>query len=98
MSVRATRCMAALTLVLLSLSCSRLPERTPGEGELATERLPNAGSVPSQWGSLVSVTTQPASPNRFQLWFQDEEGNVRMVLYDADGGRLVSEVRLITRQ
>ena len=97
MSVRVCRCMAVLTLVLLSLSCSRLPELMPGDEQLAVERLSNTGSVPSQWGSLISVTTQK-DWSSFQLWFQDEEGNARMVLYDPWNRQLISEVTLITRQ
>ena len=98
MSVRATSCVAVLTLVLFSLSCRRLPERATGEGALALDTLSSTESVPYDWGSLVSVTTQPASPNRFQLWFQDEAGNVRMVLFDTSLNQLVWDATLITRQ
>jgi hypothetical protein len=90
--------LAVLAGVLLSTSCSRLAESPPEGGEISSESLPNPGSVPSQWGNLVSVTNSPSFDYLFHLWFEDPEGNVRMVLYDSRTAILAADAKLITRQ
>ena len=71
-----------LTLAALPLSCVDMPEwAASGEGDVAVEELPYADAIPLNWGTLVSVTTTNES-YRYQLWFQDEAGSVRMVGYD----------------
>jgi hypothetical protein len=52
--------------------------------------------VPAAWGNLISVTDK--GEFRFQLWFQDDQGTVRMVRYDFRNRSLVPEVVLIPRQ
>ena len=39
----------------------------------------------------------PRAPQLFQLWFQDEEGNVRLVVYDNTTRQLRPEARIIRR-
>lgn len=83
--MRRHACIWFLVAVLLlpAYSCSRLPEKPPQTGApAASEQLPAPDSIPSQWGKLVSVTTNPAFPNWFQLWFEDETGTVRMAAFD----------------
>ena len=84
-------------LVLLVVSCARLPSASPEEGGLATETLSDKGSIPAEWGSLVSVYDNPVKQTTW-LWFEDEEGNVRAVLYHRRSEELYSTVRLIRRR
>jgi hypothetical protein len=80
----------ALALVLATWSCSRLPQRAePGSpGSVRSEVLPDSISVPAAWGNLISVTINPAFTNVAQLWFQDAQGNVRVVVFDVYKQRL----------
>jgi len=94
----AARYLVLVALILLPLSCARIPEYEAGGEELAVETLPE-DSVPSEWGRLISVTNHRALPeHEFQLWFQDEGGNVRMVVYSTVALRLRTRARLIPRK
>ena len=89
-----------LVLVLPLLSCTRIQEpRLPGEGvALPLAELTEADAIPAEWGKLISVSGAPAAYGPvFQLWFQDEEGTIHRVLYDADTPRLLPDVRVIRR-
>jgi hypothetical protein len=86
---------AVLMLILVSLSCARLPETGPIESD-ELEVLLGVKPVPAAWGNLISVTDKGGP--RFQLWFQDDQGTVRMVGYDVRYRSLVPEVALIPRQ
>jgi hypothetical protein len=93
------KCMIVMVLVLLPLSCTKLPQwETARQGNVAVETLPTRDSIPLKWGNLVSATTSPDVPFTFQLWFQDEQGNLRMVLYDIRSNDLSAAVRLIARK
>ena len=72
-----------IVLLLPAYSCSRLPEKPAQEGAMAaSEQLPALDSIPPEWGKLVSVTTNPAFPGWFQLWFEDESSTVRMAAFN----------------
>ena len=89
-----------LGMAVLSLSCTRLPERLTTlriPGGLPVEVLPDSVSVPAAWGNLVGVT-QGASPLITRLWFQDAEGTVRMVMYNNNNSRLATDAAVIRRR
>jgi hypothetical protein len=87
-----------LILAVLPVSCVKMPEWAPaGEGDIATEDLPDADAIPLAWGKLVSVTITEQD-YFYQLWFQDEAGNVRMVGYDLRTNRLIPKARLFSRR
>jgi hypothetical protein len=96
---RAQKCLVLVVLVLLTSSCTKLPQWSKaGQGNLAIETLPTMGSIPLKWGNLVTVTSSPDVGFTFQLWFQDEQGNLRMVLCDIRTNSLVDVVRFIPRK
>jgi hypothetical protein len=96
---RVQKCLVLVVLVLLVSSCTKLPEWVPaGKGSVAIETLQDKGSIPLKYGSLVSVTSSTDAPNAFQLWYQDEQGNVRMVIYDIPSNSLWHHVRFIPRK
>ena len=89
-----------LGMAVVSLSCTRLPDRpitlrTPGG--LPVETLPDSVSIPAAWGNLVGAT-QGASPLITRLWFQDAEGTIRMVMYNNRSSQLVTDAAVIHRR
>ena len=99
MLVRLGKCVLVLTLAALPLSCVKMQEwAASGEGKIATEELPYADAIPLDWGTLVSVTVPKQEDYRYQLWFQDGAGNVRMVGYDLRANELVPKCRLFSRR
>lgn len=76
--------LAPLLLVLAPLACTKLPQRgTPGEaGQVGVETLPSTDSIPMAWGHLVSVTPDPGGSNAFRLWFENDQGEIRILGYD----------------
>ena len=81
------------------VSCTRLPEAPDqAKGTLRTEKLPALDSVPLAWGNLSAVTTSPEHPKWFQLWFQDESGNIRMVAFKLENRTLSSNAVSIPRK
>ncbi len=86
---RVTGILALSMLVLLLPSCAKLESSTPQAGGVAVEKLERATSIPAEWGNLISVSSVSAFPDLLQLWFQDREGIVRMVVFDASKNLLL---------
>ena len=86
-----------LPVVLLSFSCARLPEsgRSPQAGMLPVEMLDDEQSVPTEFGQLVAVSESPGRSTR--LWFQDEEGIIRLVSFNNVTARLAPQASVIRR-
>ena len=88
-----------VVLLLPALSCTRLPEKPAQEGVMVgSEQLPALDSIPPAWGKLVSVTTNPAFPGWFQLWFEDESSTVRMVAFNLRTKQFDSNVIVLPRR
>jgi hypothetical protein len=93
------KCLVVMVLALLPLSCTKIPQwATPGQGNVAIEPMPTKDSIPLKWGNLVSVATSPEVRYGFELWFQDEQGNLRMVVYDIQTNNLSANFRFIPRK
>ncbi len=86
-----------LGLVALSVSCRRLDQAVPSGGA-PVESLADAVSVPSEWGNLIDVMQHPARAQIAWLWFQDDEGTIRVVRYNARTTRLSTEATVIHRR
>ena len=72
--------LAGMFLIVLLLSCTKIPE--PIESNLGMQELPLGNTLPAQWGNLVAVTSASEYPSYVQLWFQDKDGNVYLVRYN----------------
>lgn len=93
------KCLVIMVLVLLSISCTKMPQwATSGQGNVAIEALPAKDSIPLKWGKLVSVTASPDIRYAFVLCFQDEQSNLRMVVYDGRANAFFGNVVLIPRK
>lgn len=96
---RGKMCLLVVALVLLAISCTKLPDpTTQKEGGLAIEKLADVTLIPSKLGKLISVSHRPDFAHVFQLWFQDEDGNVSMVVYNMNTNRLIPDVILIPQK
>ena len=102
MLARAGRRLGALAVLLVLWSCTKLPTLLPeGQGGIAREPLKDLTSVPPEWGNLVSVTTTTTTERGtmyFQLWFQDKEGNVRVVTLDTQTNHFTPNAGLLPRK
>ena len=88
-----------LALALLCMSCTRLPRRSQEVGgSVAVETLQNLGFVPAEWGNLVSAVTHPTNGRILRLLFEDDEGAIRIVTYNAEFVQLQPKVAVIRRQ
>jgi hypothetical protein len=96
MLVRTGICLVGVVLVLLALSCTRLPDA--GSGEIASQELPQMDAIPANWGQLIAVSNVTHYPDHVQLWFQDSDGAIRMVPYSVTGGNFVGHYRMIPRK
>ncbi len=88
-----------LGMAVVSLSCTRLPDRPSlrAPGALPVETLPDSVSIPAAWGNLVGAT-QGASPLITRLWFQDAEGTIRTVMYNNRNSQLATDAAVIHRR
>jgi len=91
MSSRALAVLVAF-VATMSQGCSRLPG---GQEGLALEPLPAGGAIPSAYGRLVGVTSVGSGLDITQLWFQDDAGVIRLVVYGEN--RLWASARVIPR-
>ncbi|MFC1661567.1 hypothetical protein ACFL3S_08975 [Gemmatimonadota bacterium] len=98
MSGSTRRFLPLLAMLLISAACSPTHEAlTPADGgDLAIVQLETRDAVPEAWGPLVSVMAT-YDDRYYQLWFQDEEGTIRIVYFDQDLFRLLVPVRVIPR-
>jgi hypothetical protein len=93
-------------VVLLSLSCAKLPEAPTGkEPGLGMEVLPLGDTIPLNWGNLIAVNNSITVASRngvyskeVQLWFLDKEGNIHMVLYDVETNRFNRAFKYLKRR
>ena len=85
-------------LIFLSLSCAKIEPVAPGEGGLVFKALPSPDSIPLEYGNLVSVSSVAGYPHWVQLWFQDENGIIRMVRYTIQGNHFAKNFHLIPRK
>ena len=91
--------MLGIVLILLTLSCAKLPEApTIEKGDLIKESVPHVDSIPFEWGPLVSVSSVPQFPTWVQLWCQDKEGNIRMLPYNIRTNKFWNEFTLVKRK
>lgn len=96
---RKRTCFVVIVLLLLSSACTRLPGPAPlEEGDITIERLAESNSIPATWGNLVSVSHRPDFEHIFQLWFQDDDGNIRMIPYNMNSSRLLQNALYIPRK
>ena len=86
-----------LGLVAISVSCRRLDQETP-PGGAPVESLADAVSVPPEWGNLIDVIQHPSRLQLTLLWFQDDEGAIRVVQYSARTKQLSTEATVIHRR
>lgn len=90
-------CLVVFAVLIFSVSCTRLGEPGPGEQNLALQELTQPDSIPANWGKLVSVSSIPAAGKWVQLWFQNDEGIIRVVTYNVGDNYLSSQARIIHR-
>ncbi len=87
-----------LPVVLLSFSCARLPESPKREpGMLAVQMLEDEQSVWAEWGQPAAVSESP-SGRITRVWYQGEDGTIRMVRLNNVRGRLGLGVWVIRRK
>ena len=84
-----------IILVLLAVSCARLPRGE--EGDMPRDKLTQIHSIPAEWGDLIAVTRHVTYPRVHRLWFQDEDGNIRVIGYDGAAERFSGAAMLIRR-
>jgi hypothetical protein len=97
MSHRLTVCLVMSAILIFSVSCTRLGEPGSGEQKLVLQELTQTNSIPAKWGKLVSVSSVPDIEKWVQLWFQDDEGNIRVVPYNVSDNYLSIQARMIRR-
>ena len=84
-------------ILVLGASCTRLGEPARGENTLGVQALSQMGSIPANWGKLISTSSCPAAKEWIQLWFQDDAGIIRMVAYNLENNTLSDKAVLLRR-
>ncbi len=78
-------------VLLFTLSCERTAQEPTLEGVIAIE------NISSDYGALVSVTTDKHYPEWAQLWFADSSGTIRMVRVNWMEKTMLEDVLTIPR-
>jgi hypothetical protein len=84
-------------VLILGVSCAKIGEPGATEQKLVLEKLTQTDAIPAKWGKLVSVSSAPGIEIWVQLWFQDDEGVIRVVPYNVRDNYLSSQARIINR-
>lgn len=77
------------------ISCSRV--QAPAQGELKTVKLKKLDAIPLEYGSLFGVTANPEFPRWAQLWFEDDDGTIRVVSVGFFDRKILENVTVIPR-
>jgi hypothetical protein len=80
MSRTATGLALVLALALTVTGCQKLSDPWSGGGQLPAATLSRPDAIPSAWGDLVSVSAVSQYPDLLQLWFQDDQKVIRVVV------------------
>lgn len=97
MTIRIGICLL-LTALLFVSACEKLPDKsTVDRGDIAFEEMVTKDMIPAEWGRLVAVSNSSDFAHIFQLWFEDEEGAVRVAFYNLRSNEFQAEGRLIPR-
>jgi len=98
MAIKTLTYVAGIFLIVLLLSCAKIPEPSAGYS-FAMEELPLSDSIPLKWGELIAVSsTNLKYPGWVQLWFQDKEGTIYMVPYDVEIRKFGQYYRYLKRR
>jgi hypothetical protein len=87
--------LAGIFLVVLLLSCTKLPE-IPPEGSFQMEVVPLKDTIPLACGNLIAVNS--AILPWANLWFQDKEGNIFTVPYNLETNKFGLNYRYLRRK
>jgi hypothetical protein len=85
-----------VALILSGAACQKLPDSTSGGTQLPAEKVVRADAIPASWGNLVSVSAVGQYPDVLQLWFQDDQKVIRVVVVSAQT-MAVLHARVISR-
>jgi len=86
-----------IAILAFGAACKKMGEPGTGEQTLSMEELPRADSIPREWGKLISVSSIPGIENWAQLWFEDDEGRIRIAAYNVRNNYLSKQARIIRR-
>ncbi len=86
-----------LLVVLFSFSCARLPEWKRDSSMLAVQMLEDEQSVWAEWGQPAAVSDF-ASGRITRVWYQGEDGTIRLVRLNNARGRLELALWVIQRK
>ena len=86
-----------LMLLILVCSCRRIDQISAVQGELKKVLLEDITGIPSEYGTLISVTTHAQYEGWSQLWFVDSTNTIRMVRVQFHDNRINNSVLVIPR-
>ena len=80
--------LACFLLICLGIACER------NQDVPWSEALPE---IPASYGELEAVTSVSEYPGWFQMWFEDDEGTIRIVRVHLFDNVLLDDVKTIER-
>jgi len=83
-------------LSLTLMSCKRTASNEVA-GDLKDVNLTALNGIPTEYGSLVAITTQADFPGWAQLWFEDDSKTIRIVRIGTTSNRINEKVTIIPR-
>ena len=83
--------LAAVFVIFCITSCEKVPQvdYTKDYGVI--------DQIPAEYGSLVAVTNEERYPGWAQLWFEDKDGVIRVVLFNWEKDTIQNNVKTIPR-
>jgi hypothetical protein len=99
MSNRLVASLVMSAVFMMGVSCTKVKVPGVGEQKVVLEQLTHPDSIPAKWGKLVSATMTNfmGVESWTQLWFQDEEGTIRVVGFNNAGNYLSKKAWKILR-
>ena len=86
-------------LLASAAACAPIPGSQVAESQsLEVVQLPDTRTIPAEWGNLTAVSNSSKFPDVFQLWFENEAGEIYLVVFDNQSRSLLTSSRVISRR
>jgi hypothetical protein len=98
MSARLILVLFVLSVCLGLVSCEKIDEVRLTKQTLEMVPLQFKDAIPMEYGRLVAVTSNSQYPKWAQLWFEDEDRTISVVIVNFVDGNFVTNVLTIPRK
>ena len=90
--------LCTLAVCLMIVSCKKVGQPTNPTGPLTYEQVKFNDAIPQDYGTLITLTQNPQTPEWVGLWFQRSNGTITVVFVNTNQGKIYERALTIPRK